>query len=179
MWNTPSREQLDLIPRLYETENVPAGDKLIYLHFFIGKCDWFIAEYDGDDLFFGFAILNSDYEMAEWGYISFAELKSISIHCLEIDCETNWTLKKASEIGEAGERSKKGVREADIILAFFWLLLFTVALGFINFIPVISVFILLSTKLYGKQSWVRSIAMATTIGAFIYVVFKVLLQTTI
>ena len=98
MWNTPTRQQLDLIPRLYETENTPLEEKLIYLHFFIGGCDWYIAEYNGDDLFFGFAILNSDYEMAEWGYISFAELKSIRIHGLEIDCETDWKLKKASEI---------------------------------------------------------------------------------
>jgi len=131
MWNTPSQEQLNRIPRLYETEHIPAEKKLIYLHFFIpkavppfakegadrfipllrrveilkatgreakplpqqdyknvkrflevaglkiprsftGGCDWYITEFDGDDLFFGFAILNSDYEMAEWGYISFA-----------------------------------------------------------------------------------------------------------
>ena len=98
MWNVPDRGQLDQIPRLYETEHIPTEEKLIHLHFFIGGCDWYIAEYDGDDLFFGFAILNSDYEMAEWGYISFAELKSIRIHGLDIDCETNWTLKKACDI---------------------------------------------------------------------------------
>ncbi|MBT4485840.1 MAG: DUF2958 domain-containing protein [Candidatus Latescibacteria bacterium] len=98
MWNTPSQEQLNQIPRLYETENVQTEDKLIYLHFFIGGCDWYMAEYDGDDLFFGFAILNSDYEMAEWGYISFAELQSICVHGIEIDCETDWTSKKASDI---------------------------------------------------------------------------------
>ncbi|MFC1692716.1 hypothetical protein ACFL1R_04340 [Candidatus Latescibacterota bacterium] len=50
MWNMPTREQFDQIPRLYETENIPTEDKLIYLHFFIGSYDWFIAEYDGDDL---------------------------------------------------------------------------------------------------------------------------------
>ena len=98
MWTTPTEDQLSNIPRLYETENVPAEEKLIYLHFFISGCDWFIAEYDGDDLFFGFAILNGDYEMAEWGYISFAELKSINIHGIEIDCEIDWTIMKASEI---------------------------------------------------------------------------------
>ncbi len=91
MWNIPLHEQLDQIPRLYETENVPTEEKLIHLHFFIGGCDWFIAEYDGDDLFFGFAILNNDYERAEWGYISFAELQSISVQGFEIDCETDWT----------------------------------------------------------------------------------------
>ena len=98
MWNTPTEDQLSKIPLFYETENISAEEKLIYIHFFIGACDWFIAEYDGDDTFFGFAILNSDYEMAEWGYISFDELKSILINGLEIDCETNWTIKNASEI---------------------------------------------------------------------------------
>ena len=98
MWNTPTEGRLSNIPRLYETENVPAEEKLIYLQFFIGGCDWFIAEYDRDDTFFGFAILNSDYEMAEWGYISFAELKSIRIHGIEIDYEKDWIIKKASEI---------------------------------------------------------------------------------
>jgi len=98
MWKIPLQEQLERIPRLYETENVPAEYKLICFHFFIGGCDWFIADYNGNDLFFGFAILNGDFEMAEWDYISFVELKLIRVHGIEIDCETDWTPKKASEI---------------------------------------------------------------------------------
>lgn len=53
MWNTPSQERLDCIPRLYETESIPLSEKYVHLHFFIGGCDWYIVEYDGDDLFFG------------------------------------------------------------------------------------------------------------------------------
>lgn len=87
MWNEPTQERLSCIPRLYETEPIPLKDKIIHLHFFIGGCDWYIAEYDGDDLFFGYAILNNDTECAEWGYVSFTELKKISIHGIEIDCE--------------------------------------------------------------------------------------------
>ena len=100
MWNIPSRERLDKIPRLYETENVPLQDKLIYLHFFIGGSDWYIAEFDGQDLFWGFAILNGDYEMAEWGYISFSELRDLSVCGIEIDCELEeyFPVKKASSI---------------------------------------------------------------------------------
>jgi len=100
MWNEPSTERLLKIPRLYETENIRAQDKLIHLHFFIGGCDWFVAEYDGGDLFWGFAILNQDYEMAEWGYISFSELKSISVNGIEIDCEVEeaWRVRRAAEI---------------------------------------------------------------------------------
>lgn len=98
MWNEPSQKQLAEIPKLYETEKVPLQEKLIYLHFFIGGCDWYIAEFDGQDLFWGFAILNQDYQNAEWGYISFAELRSINVNGIEIDCELNWRIRKASEI---------------------------------------------------------------------------------
>jgi hypothetical protein len=100
MWNIPTKERLEKIPLLYETENIPLKDKLIYLHFFIGGCDWWAAEYDGEDLFWGFVNLSDD-DYAEWGYFSLDELKSIKIQgWLEIDCETeeNWTVKKASEI---------------------------------------------------------------------------------
>ena len=99
MWNEPAKEQLAKIPKLYETEGVPLRKKEIYLHFFIGGCDWYICEYDGEDLFWGYAILNGDLEMAEWGYISFDELKRIKIPPgFEIDCETCWQVKKAIQI---------------------------------------------------------------------------------
>lgn len=98
MWNIPTKEQLDRIPRLYETDNTPLEEKTIYLHFFIGGCDWFVAEYDGDDLFFGFAILNGDYEMAEWGLVSFGELQSINVRGIGITCDTDWTPKRARKI---------------------------------------------------------------------------------
>lgn len=100
MWNTPTKERLDKIPRLNETEDISLKDKLIYLHFFIFGSDWYIAESDGDDLFFGYAILNNDADCAEWGYISFAELQSISVNGIEIDCELEefWQVRPASEI---------------------------------------------------------------------------------
>ena len=101
MWNEPTKERLAKIPKLYETEDIPLQDKDIYLHFFIGSCDWYIAEYDGKDLFWGFAILNNDLQMAEWGYISLGELKSIKVDgWLEVDCELEetWKVRKASEI---------------------------------------------------------------------------------
>jgi len=100
MWNTPSEDRLSKIPKLYETEHIHLQDKLIYLHFFIGGCDWYIAEFDGEDIFWGFAILNNDYEMSESGYISFSELKSINHRGIEIDCELEeyFPVKKSSEI---------------------------------------------------------------------------------
>jgi hypothetical protein len=101
MWDEPCITRLKKIPRLYETETTPLQDKLIHLHFFIGGCDWYVVEYDGEDLFWGFAILNEDYEMAEWGYISFSELKAINLMgWLEVDCETEeaWQVRRAIEV---------------------------------------------------------------------------------
>lgn len=101
MWNIPNEERLAQIPKLYETEHTPLKDKLIYLHFFIGGTDWYLIEFDGEDLFWGFTILNGDLQNAEFGYISFKELKEIKVGgWLEVDCETEevWQIRKASEI---------------------------------------------------------------------------------
>ena len=106
MWNIPSKDRLSKIPRLYQTEETPLAEKLIHLHFFLGGCDWYIAEYDGEDLFWGFAILNADYANAEWGYISFQELQDIRTRQgFEIDCELEevWTPPKAGEINKIRE----------------------------------------------------------------------------
>jgi len=100
MWNEPSKARLTKIPKLYETEEIPLKDKLIHLHFFIGDCDWYVAEYE-NDRFWGYVILNGDTLNAEWGYFSFNDLKNIKIHgWTEIDCEPekNWKIQKASEI---------------------------------------------------------------------------------
>ena len=100
MWNEPSKQRLFRIPKLYETEHVPLKEKLVYLHFFIAGCDWYICEFDGEDIFWGFAHLGDD-QCAEWGYISFSELKSIKVNGrLEIDCECEdfWKNREASEI---------------------------------------------------------------------------------
>ena len=100
MWNEPTKEQLAKIPKLYETERAPPKEKLIWVHFFIGGCDWYVSEYDEEEnLFWGYAILNGDLEMAQWGYFSFEELKRIKIPPgFEIDCETCWQVKKAIQI---------------------------------------------------------------------------------
>ncbi len=100
MWNIPSKERLNKIPKLYETEEIPSDKKLIYLHFFIGSSDWYIAEFDGDDIFFGYAILNGDKDCAEWGYISFSELKDLKVGMVEIDCELEeyWNTRQSSKI---------------------------------------------------------------------------------
>ncbi len=93
--------RLDNIPRLYETEKIPLQEKFIYLHFLIGGSDWYVAEFDGEDIFFGYVVLNGDFGCAEWGYFSFSELKEIRIGgWLEVDCELEscWLVKVFSKI---------------------------------------------------------------------------------
>ena len=99
MWNKPTTEELSKIPGLYSSEHIPLKEKMIYMHFFIGGCDWYAAEYDPQDkLFFGFAILNDDLEMAEWGYFSLEELSDIKVKFLEIDRDLHFTPSKAIDI---------------------------------------------------------------------------------
>lgn len=101
MWNEPTIERLDKIPKIYETDEISLKDKLIHLHFFIGGCEWFACEFDGEDLFFGFAVLNGDLEMAEWGFFSLSDLKAIrTLKGFEVDCEseTSWKIKPARQV---------------------------------------------------------------------------------
>ena len=110
MWNPPTEVELGKIPRLYTTENVPAKDKVIHLHFFLGSSDWFICEFDGDDIFFGFACLNGWTDLAEWGYISYKELKELKVKQpigsdgqralipLEVDRDLSWMPRKAVNV---------------------------------------------------------------------------------
>lgn len=99
MWNGPGPEELAKIPAFYSTEKVSLKDKMIHMHFFIGGCDWYAAEYDPEDqIFFGFAILNNDLEMAEWGNFSFKELCDLRVKFVEVDRDLHWQTRKASEV---------------------------------------------------------------------------------
>ena len=99
MWNKPTKEQLAIIPALYETEHITAEDKIVHCHFFIGGCHWFIAEFDHVDTMFGFCILNGDLQNSEWGYTSFGELKSIKIQgYLEVEFDCYWKPRPAGDV---------------------------------------------------------------------------------
>lgn len=99
MFNKPTKEQLASISKLYETENIPLKDKPIYLHFTIGNCDWYVSEFNGEDTFWGFVILNNDFQMAEWGYFSFYELVDIRVKgFFEIDNDSSWQVRPAGQV---------------------------------------------------------------------------------
>jgi len=67
------------VPALYATEKVPMPEKIAVAHYFVGGCDWWIAEWDpktGEA--FGFICLG-DPANAEWGYIPLTELETINV----------------------------------------------------------------------------------------------------
>ncbi len=99
MWNTPTLEDLTQLSSLYETENIPLKEKVIGMHFLLGSCDWYAAEYNSADrLFFGYAILNNTLSSAEWGYFSLDELRQVSVQGLEIDRDLHWKPRPAYEV---------------------------------------------------------------------------------
>lgn len=99
MWNEPSPAQLARLPALYATESTPWPEKLIYEHFFLGASDWYMAEYDPKQrIFFGFAILNADFDNAEWGYTSYRELRALRVRGIEVERDLHWRVRKASEV---------------------------------------------------------------------------------
>lgn len=98
MLNKPTEHELRKIPRLYATESIPTKEKIIHMHFFLGGSDWFAVEYDGEDIFFGFAIINDDEANAEWGYFSLSELAAINFLGFQIDRDVYWKPVRASDV---------------------------------------------------------------------------------
>ena len=105
MWNEPSSQELAALPGLYETDQLSAGRKPIGMHFFIGGCDWYVAEYSPEErVFFGYAILNGDRQCAEWGYIPFDELRDLKLRSIiEVDRDTFWDTTLAKDISKIQE----------------------------------------------------------------------------
>lgn len=67
--------------QLYATEYVPTEDKIVREHYFTGGSDWWIVEAEptpGGVRAFGYACLNGDTDMAEWGYVDLAELEQVN-----------------------------------------------------------------------------------------------------
>ena len=73
--------------------------KIIYERLYIFSSDLYVAEYDpADQVFLSYAILNEAYQNAEWGYISYKELKEVNIKGFEVERDMHWQVKKASQI---------------------------------------------------------------------------------
>lgn len=70
----PPEGELAAVSALYATEATPLEDKVVWLHYFAGPCDWWVMEYDPDSgVAFGWADLG-DPKNAELGYMSLDDL---------------------------------------------------------------------------------------------------------
>jgi len=99
MWNTPSK-WLAQIPKFYETENTSPLDKLIYLHFFLRNSDWYVCEFDGTDTFFGYVILNGDFQTAEWDYFTIHKLDRLNVRGSEVYIDLYWETRPAYQVNK-------------------------------------------------------------------------------
>jgi len=79
MINAPTREQLNMLPRLYETENIRTEEKVVHMHFTADRCHWWIIEWDGHDTFFGYVLLNGWSQDAELGYFTLSDLLVVKV----------------------------------------------------------------------------------------------------
>ena len=71
----PPRDVLLQIPDYYATERTPMDAKVIWLHYFAGGCDWWLAELETVEwTAFGAADLGHG---PEWGRIDLAELERV------------------------------------------------------------------------------------------------------
>jgi hypothetical protein len=85
------------LPKLYETEDTPTGDKIAWVKFFTPDSNWtwYALEFDGEDTFFG---LVEGFD-TEFGYFSLSELETVTGPLgLKVERDLYWTPKPLREV---------------------------------------------------------------------------------
>lgn len=101
----PSATEANNIPALQSTGNVgvPRRDRTIYAHYFLGDCDWYLAEYDAPSgVAWGYACMNCP-ERAEWGLVYLPELEETSVRGQAVKRDRNWAPISAEKADMPGE----------------------------------------------------------------------------
>ena len=72
--------EADGVPPLYAQDGKPAGEAIVYVHYFAPFLDAYVTEYEPETgTAFGWVCLNGDLMNAEWGYIDLPAYESIAI----------------------------------------------------------------------------------------------------
>lgn len=103
----PPKSVLKAIPKLYGTENQKTSDVTAHIHYFAGRCNWYITEYDPETgEAFGVADLGHGPEL---GYISLPEMESTIAETsqglpivIERDCY--WSKQRLGEIPSIADK---------------------------------------------------------------------------
>jgi hypothetical protein len=99
---------INTMPHLYQTEEIKTDDKIVYLHYFRRESAFYIVERNMAAVqheAFGYSVLNGDYQMAEWGYVSIVELIQNNI-----ELDFYWTPKPFSEVKKKWEPEEKSTK---------------------------------------------------------------------
>jgi helicase-like protein/SNF2 domain-containing protein len=88
----PLEKQIAAIPKRQKATDF--NELIVYAHFFYGSSDWFITEWDQDQLLFGYTILNGDVQMSELGSLSLHEITRNG----KVELDFYWTPKSLSEV---------------------------------------------------------------------------------
>lgn len=92
------------LPPIYANENIKSNDVKVIAHFFhpYGQGDWYVTEFDGEDMMFGWVAMGGDPEL---GYIYLPELvelratvKGRKMPFQAIERDAHWTVKTWGEV---------------------------------------------------------------------------------
>jgi hypothetical protein len=89
------------IPRLYASEDQPIAEKMLHAHYFVGGCNWYVAELDPETgQAFGYADLGMGFP--EWGYFDLVEMEHIVVKgWIVIERDLDFTPTATRELGLA------------------------------------------------------------------------------
>ena len=93
------QELVEQIPGLYETEDTPLEDKVVFTHYFCGAADWYVCELDQETgEMFGHCDLGLG--SPEWGYVRIQDLAELRGQFgLPVERELDFTPKTVRELG--------------------------------------------------------------------------------
>ncbi len=87
------------IPPLYATESVELAAKQLFVHYFVGDCDWYVAELDPET---GDAFGYADLGCGEWDYFNLVEMEStVASEWLVVEREMGFRPTTARALGIA------------------------------------------------------------------------------
>lgn len=76
------------------TKRQDGKQAIVKAHYFYGGSDWYVTEYEGDSIIYGFAILNEDYENSEFGRSSIEEFNRVG----RVEMDFYWTPRPLDEV---------------------------------------------------------------------------------
>ena len=106
MWNTPTDEMLQALPTIVELDDIPVGEQIVHLHFYMANLEWYITAYDPKRReFFGYSLDNQHPEYTEWTLINFDDLISLKIRGLNVSRDVHWKRASAKTIDKIVDTS--------------------------------------------------------------------------